>query len=52
MSIRQIWADLNIKCEQYHEDEYVNLMKSHWAGANIGLSGGTSDDDYNYARSN
>jgi|LakMenE18May11ns_1017448.scaffolds.fasta_scaffold6754179_1 hypothetical protein len=25
-------------------------MKSHWPGANIGLSGGTSDNDYNYAR--
>ena len=26
-------------------------MKSHIIGVDIGLSGGTSDNDYNYARS-
>ncbi len=41
-SLRQIWADLNINCEQYHQDGATNILMSHWPGANIGLSGGAS----------
>lgn len=48
--LRQIWKDLGVTTDQYHADPSSVLARSHWAGGNMGVNNGVSDNDYAIAK--
>lgn len=33
-----MWVELDIICDTFYVDWFINIKKSHWEGANIGLN--------------
>ena len=38
LSLLNMWKQLNIECEFYHEDAYRYWTKHYWPGAHVGIS--------------
>ena len=48
MSIRKMWHDLKIKTSEYYVDWIINIRKSYWPGANIGLNDAFTQIEIDY----
>jgi hypothetical protein len=46
-----MWKELNIVCAEYYVDWIINIRKSYWDGANIGINDGRYQSEFDYVRS-
>lgn len=46
-----MWKELDVICPEYYVDWIINIRKSHWEGANIGLNDGKFQIEFDYIRS-
>ena len=48
MSIRKMWHDLKIRTAEYYVDWFINIRKSYWPGASIGLNDAFTQVEVDY----
>lgn len=50
MDLRKMWRDLGIITSEYYVDWIINIRKSHWRGANIGLNDAFTQVEIDYIK--
>ncbi len=50
LGIRKLWRKLNVHTSEYYVDWFINVRKSHWKGANIGLNDAFTQVEIDYIK--